>query len=84
MIASGASEQKYEMQSLCEKHNIVWNMTAIRIKDPEVSLPFYRKHFHMRVIRKVPLDFLKPPRCNYILETSISEEEAKKQSWEDK
>jgi len=84
MAACGACEQKSEIQSLCEKHNIVWNMTAIRIKDPEVTVPFYKNHFNMRVIRKVPLDFLKPPRCNYILETSVSEDEAKKQTWEDK
>jgi len=85
MSACGAcNDEKSEVQTLCEKHNIVWNMTAIRIKNPEVSVPFYKKNFNMRVIRKVPLDFLKPPRCNYILETSISEDEAKKETWENK
>jgi len=77
-------DEKSAVQSLSEKHNIVWNMTAIRIKDPEISMPFYKKNFNMRMIRKVPLDFLKPPRCNYILETSISNEEAKTESWENK
>jgi len=84
MAACGACDEKYEVKSLCDKHNIVWNMTAIRIKDPEISVPFYKDHFNMRVIRIVPLNFLQPPRCNYILETSVSEEEAKKQSWENK
>jgi len=71
-------------ESLCAKHNIVWNMTAIRIKDPDISVPFYTKNFNMRLIKKIPLHQLSPPRCNYILETAISAEAAKNETWDDR
>jgi len=85
MVNSGSSKtgEKVE-QSLCDRYNIVWNMTAIRIKDPEISVPFYQRHFNMRLVKKVPLTFLQPPCCNYIMETPISEDDAKKESWENR
>lgn len=34
------------------KYNAVFQQTMLRIRDPKVSLPFYEKHFGMRLVHK--------------------------------
>lgn len=50
------------MSSLQRIHNFSWQQTMLRIKDPAVSVPFYREHFGMRLIHKY--DF---PQWNFSL-----------------
>lgn len=44
------------------KHRFSWQQTMLRIKDPNVSIPFYEKHFGFRLIHKY--DF---PQWNFSL-----------------
>lgn len=34
-----------------EKHNFSWQQTMLRIKDPKVTVPFYERHFGMKLVR---------------------------------
>lgn len=79
----GVEEKKaaVAVESLYERHNIIWNMTVIRVKNPEISVLFYLKNFNMRIVKTIALQQLKPPRCSYILETVETAEGARNQTW---
>ncbi|KAL8428033.1 hypothetical protein Efla_006939 [Eimeria flavescens] len=56
-------------RSIGEKFGFSWQQTMLRIKDPSVSLPFYERHFGMKLIHTYKFDnggfslyFLERPR----------------------
>ncbi|XP_026192185.1 lactoylglutathione lyase [Cyclospora cayetanensis] len=63
-------------RSIGEKYGFSWQQTMLRIKDPAISVPFYEKHFGMKLIHKYTFDeagfslfFLERPRDGATLPT---------------
>ncbi|CDJ39649.1 lactoylglutathione lyase, putative [Eimeria tenella] len=70
-----------------EKHNFSWQQTMLRIKDPKVTVPFYERHFGMKLIHSYTFDeagfslyFLERPRDGAVLPTPGTPE-AEKYLW---
>lgn len=38
-------------RTIGEKYGFCWQQTMLRIKDPNVSVPFYERHFGMKLVR---------------------------------
>lgn len=43
-------------RTIGEKYGFCWQQTMLRIKDPNVSVPFYERHFGMKLIHKYKFD----------------------------
>ncbi|KAL8443003.1 hypothetical protein Emed_006997 [Eimeria media] len=74
-------------RSIGEKYAFSWQQTMIRIKDPKVSVPFYERHFGMKLVHTYNFDesgfslyFLERPRDDAKLPTPGTKE-AEKYLW---
>eukprot|EP00931_Biecheleriopsis_adriatica_P115476 TRINITY_DN91261_c0_g1_i1.p1 TRINITY_DN91261_c0_g1~~TRINITY_DN91261_c0_g1_i1.p1 ORF type:complete len:351 (-),score=65.03 TRINITY_DN91261_c0_g1_i1:195-1247(-) len=76
------------MASIGSKYNANFQQTMLRIKDPAVSVPFYEKHFGMKLVHKYDfpefkfsLYFLERPRNGQSLPENVPSPESEEYLW---
>ncbi|KAL8436146.1 hypothetical protein ACSSS7_001960 [Eimeria intestinalis] len=74
-------------RTIGEKYGFSWQQTMLRIKDPNVSVPFYERNFGMKLVHTYKFDesgfslyFLERPRDGAVL-PSPGTKEAEKYLW---
>eukprot|EP00927_Polykrikos_kofoidii_P051441 TRINITY_DN45240_c0_g1_i1.p1 TRINITY_DN45240_c0_g1~~TRINITY_DN45240_c0_g1_i1.p1 ORF type:complete len:369 (-),score=63.04 TRINITY_DN45240_c0_g1_i1:230-1336(-) len=70
------------------KYRASFQQCMLRIKDPAVSIPFYQKHFGMKLVHKYDfleykfsLYFLERPRDNQVVPKDVPSEASEKYLW---
>ncbi|CDI78456.1 lactoylglutathione lyase, putative [Eimeria acervulina] len=82
--SSSSSCSSSSSKTIGDKYNFSWQQTMLRIKDPKISVPFYEKHFGMKLIHfyhfndaKFSLYFLERPHENAVLPAAGTPESEK-------